>query len=66
MPDNKKIHIFDNGSFFTEIDERDGEDRWVCDLIYNGKIVGSLIGDSKEEIKILANRWTNNPKKRND
>lgn len=62
MP-TKKVHIFDNGAFFTEIDERDGEDRWVCDLLYNGKVVGSLTASSKEEIKFLASRWSNLLKK---
>jgi hypothetical protein len=51
----KKLDLFDASE-----PKREEEtcDRWVTDILYNGRIVGAIVHDDEETTRRLMKRWT--------
>lgn len=50
----KKLDLFDASE-----PKREEEtcDRWVSDILYNGRIVGAIVHDEEKTVRRLMERW---------
>lgn len=62
MENDNELRCFDCSSPYEDTEMGNRRLYWFVDLLYNGKIVGRIKADTREEVVKLRLRWYNGDK----
>jgi len=57
MDNNEELECYDCSNLYEDVSYNGKKVQWCVDLLYNGKLVGTIRVKNKKEAGMLRKRW---------